>query len=72
MGTKADPGTYDCYANAEPDEPMFVLLGRDESAPELVEQWAMLREIGGRTDPSKIAEARTCAAQMRAWRAAHR
>lgn len=29
MGTKNNPGAFDCYANAEPDEPMFVLLARD-------------------------------------------
>lgn len=33
MGTKNNPGAFDCYANAEPDEPMFVLLGRDKHAP---------------------------------------
>lgn len=40
MSTKNSPGAYDCYANAEPDEEMFVLLSRDESAPEVVEFWA--------------------------------
>jgi hypothetical protein len=29
MGTKSNPGPFDCYAKAEPDEPMFVLLARD-------------------------------------------
>jgi hypothetical protein len=28
MGTKNVPGKFDCYANALPDEPTFVLLGR--------------------------------------------
>ena len=28
MGTKNNPGRFDCYGNAEPDEPIFVLLGR--------------------------------------------
>lgn len=36
MGTKNNPGRYDCYANAEPDEPMFVLLGHDRHAATLV------------------------------------
>lgn len=40
MGTKNNPGKFDCYANAHPDEPMFILLGRDERAPELVRMWA--------------------------------
>jgi len=43
MGTKENPGKYDCYANARPDEPMFVLLGRDPSAALLVFLWAKTR-----------------------------
>lgn len=43
MGTKANPGRFDCYANAAPDEPMFVLLARDRLAPHLVSIWAKLR-----------------------------
>lgn len=69
MGTKNNPGNYDCYANADPDEPMFVLLGRDRSAPSLVEAWADAR---AHNSPSveeirKIEEARACAESMRAW-----
>lgn len=63
MGTKLKPGTYDCYANAEPDEPMFVLLGRDVDAPALVELWAQRREQRGE-DPAKVKEARDCAKAM--------
>ena len=37
MGTKNNPGQFDCYRNAEPDEPMFVLLARDERAPQQTE-----------------------------------
>lgn len=66
MGTKKNPGDYDCYANAEPDEPMFVLLGRDDRAPALVEAWADASEKRG-TAPAKVAEARNCAAAMRVW-----
>ena len=39
MGTKNNPGEFDCYANAEPDEPMFVLLARDVLAPGIVDEW---------------------------------
>ncbi len=66
MGTKNKPGKFDCYDNAEPDEPMFVLLGRDPFAPALVEFWAHLREESG-DDPQKVTEARVCAHTMRAW-----
>lgn len=66
MGTKNNPGSYDCYANAEPDEPMFVLLGRDPTAWLVVSVWARLRERMGK-DPAQIEEARECAAKMHKW-----
>lgn len=71
MGSKRDPGKFDCYAAAEEDEPMFVLLGRDRHAPELVEVWASLREDAGE-DPEKVQEARDLANQMREWRIFHK
>lgn len=40
MGTKNNPGKFDCYENAKPDEPMFVLLARDDLAPHLTRLWA--------------------------------
>lgn len=43
MGTKANPGDYDCYEKARPDEPMFVLLARDPIAPFLVSIWSSIR-----------------------------
>lgn len=67
MGTKLKPGKFDCYANAEPDEPMFVLLARDPLAPILVRLWADLREHAA-GNPSKVFEARTCAIDMEKWR----
>jgi hypothetical protein len=67
MGTKKNPGTFDCYANAEDDEPMFVLLARDVRAPEVIELWCQLSEAKG-TDPEKIKEARKCISEMRDWR----
>lgn len=68
MGTKNNPGSFDCYANAHPDEPMFVLLGRDRHAPSLVRLWAFMREKAGE-DPAKVAEASACADAMEKWRA---
>ncbi len=67
MGTKNNPGKFDCYANADPDEPMFVLLSRDPLAPILVRLWADLREHTA-GNPSKVLEARTCALNMETWR----
>lgn len=64
MGTKNNPGKFDCYAHAEPDEPMFVLLGRDPVAGVVVSLWAALRIALGETSPEKIAEAKACAIAM--------
>lgn len=44
MGTKNNPGSFDCYEAAEPDEPMFVLLARDPLAAHLVAIWSHIRE----------------------------
>lgn len=63
MGTKNNPSKFDCYANAFPDEPMFVLLARDRHAAGLVLLWAMLRERECE-DPAVLAEARECADAM--------
>jgi hypothetical protein len=50
-----------------PDEPMFVLLGRDKHAPQLVELWAGQRASEGE-DPAKVEEVLKCAKAMRKWR----
>lgn len=66
MATKNNPGPFDCYTWADPDEPMFVLLGRDKHAPALVWLWAVLGELDSES-PEKIAEARQCAIEMIGW-----
>jgi hypothetical protein len=43
MGTKNNPGRFDCYRAAEPEEPMFVLLARDPLAGFLVSIWSSVR-----------------------------
>lgn len=70
MGTKRNPGKFDCYEAADPDEPMFVLLARDPLAPQLVREWAGRRRMRA-GDPAKISEALDCATAMERWRAAH-
>lgn len=77
MGTKNNPGDYDCYANAEPDEPMFVLLARDPVAPVLVMLWTQIRselsKMSARGDePEKLEEAEACADAMKAYYRAKR
>jgi len=60
MGTKNQPGKFDCYSKLEPDEPHFVIMGRDPSAALVIGIWAMLREAEGK-DAEKVEEARECA-----------
>ena len=70
MGTKANPGSFDCYTNAVDDEPMFVLLARDKHAPTLVWLWSLLRELDSE-DASKVTEARDCVEDMLKWQVDH-
>lgn len=73
MGTKKNPGEFDCYENAEDDEPMFVLLARDRSAPDLVEAWANYHAARDtEKDRRKVKEALQCAKEMRSWYAENR
>lgn len=68
MSTKDTAGAYDCYENAEPDEPMFVLLARDDLAPLMIRIWVQLRQ---RTRPDdevmQHTEAIACAEAMECW-----
>ena len=70
MGTKENPGKFDCYDAAEDNEPMFVLLARDPLAPVLVRQWANNRVITstGDADNAKACEAMECAEAMEQWK----
>ena len=71
MGTKKKPGDFDYYAKAAPDEPIFVLLGRDPDAPGAIEAWANLRAgrcLRSQRERAKVLEARRCARGMRRWR----
>lgn len=63
MGTKAEPGRFDCYSAAEPNEPIFILLGRDPTAGELVRDWVKRRQAMGEGG-DKVMEALKCAADM--------
>lgn len=70
MGTKNNPGNFDCYKNALPDEPMFIMLGRDKASAEAVRFWALQRiklGLNKATDP-QIAEAYECAAKIEGYK----
>lgn len=74
MSTKDNPGDYDCYTKAEPDEPMFILLARDPVAATMVRIWIKLRRMLGHDvtnkDRRKIGEAKRVADAMDKWRIA--
>lgn len=65
MGTKNNPGRYDCYNNAEPDEPIFTLRGNDPTAGQTIRNWIELNR--GTSSPEKLAEAEKCAQEMEDW-----
>lgn len=67
MATKNNPGPNDCYKRAEPDEPMFTLLGRDPCASMLVLTWIRMRRALGGSSTEQLEEARVCAHAMAAW-----
>lgn len=72
MGTKNNPGKFDCYESAEPDEPMFVLLGRDPTAALVVTVWRAIkmemRERGAsHISDEKLEEARECSLALEKW-----
>ena len=77
MGTKANPGPFDCHADADTHEPIFTLRARDPLASMLVDLWVDLRELSRPRDhePDRYREQRkrddatNCAIAMRQWRA---
>lgn len=74
MGAKLTELRDGCFARAMDDEPMFVLLARDASAPKKVREWATQRKADismGRKPASDMAvvdEAFETANKMEAWR----
>ena len=60
-----------CMSRANPDEMVFVLLGRDLAAPAAIRAWADVRVITGknRYEDPQIQEALACAETMERERA---
>lgn len=67
MSTKNNPGPFNCYEAAEPDEPMFILLGRDRHAAALVNMWVAMRALEPSPNSAKLLEALRCADEMVAY-----
>lgn len=64
---------YDCLSKLEPDEPCFVLIGRDRAAPASIKVWATLwlQEISLKlrpeTDRAQVTQALKIARDMEIW-----
>lgn len=74
MGTKNNPGPYDCYAKLESDEPYFVLRGKDPIGWLLVQVWVTLRkymadDLLPTEYEKKLNEASDTANRMKDWSA---
>ena len=73
MGTKANPGKFDCYASADENEPIFILRANDPLAPVLVREWCRQYSLkkGFKLTPKqqeKVQEAFQVAGAMEAWK----
>lgn len=77
MGTRNSPAPYDCWSRLADDEPYFLLMARDSSAPLAIIAW-----VGDRLDRIKsgerraddlpqLREALTLSRDMVAWQRAH-
>lgn len=63
-----DPNS--CLNSAAEDEPVFTLRAHDPLAAEVVGFWVYLSEVN-KQHLGRLEEARSLAAAMNAWRAAH-
>ncbi len=75
MGTKTNPGRFNCHAAALPDEPIFTVLARDLAMPALVRFWVderiRLGLLQDADDMNKLNEARLVADAAALWRNQH-
>lgn len=71
MGTKNEPGRFDCFDKAEADEPLFVLRAKDPVAAATVRVWILLRRVARLNklgEAERLEEAENCAHAMDLWR----
>lgn len=75
MSTKQNPGRFNCYEAAYPDETIFTLLARDPAFPATVRFWIEERDRQGKAeneeDVSRIAGALADARAAETWRKAN-
>jgi hypothetical protein len=71
MWSKTKPGPFDRYTAAEPEEPIFVLLGRDPVASLLVSLWIGVHDVMGDNPPDAVLDAMQCSLAMEQWARTH-
>lgn len=77
MGTRDNPGEFDCHGRALPDEPLFTVLARDIDYAAVVCEWAyrrlhrIARGEAPFSDVRKVIEALESADHGTDWRAAN-
>lgn len=73
MGTRNNPGMFNCYASALPDEEVFTVLGRDPATPATIRFWVAERQRLGKVvtmdDQQRMREALVVADRAEDWRA---
>lgn len=67
MGTKQNPGQFDCMDKIAQDEPFFVLRATDPIGAHVVRYWVEHAHAAGH-EAEKIMEASMCADDMDTWR----
>ncbi|PTQ64473.1 hypothetical protein C8J45_103323 [Sphingomonas sp. PP-CE-3G-477] len=67
-GAGEDKGNHDCLAKRRPGEPMFILLGRDPDAWQIVRAWAA-RRLNAGGDPEHSLQGMKTANAMREYAA---
>lgn len=80
MGTKNNPGAFDCHADAGPDEPTFTLRAKDPVAAEVIRFWIAMRkkhyydhpgEFDDHREHARWNSATFCAMQFEDWHNKH-
>ena len=72
MGTRNNPGAFNCYAAALPDEEIFTVLARDPAMPATILFWvgerSRLGKIETEEDCIRLEQATEIARKARKWR----
>jgi hypothetical protein len=71
MWSKNTPGPFDRYAEAESEEPLFVLRGSDPVAFLLASLWVGAHDVMGDNAPAAAVDAAQCSLALEQWARSH-